>query len=32
MVDVPDDHIAAGIPAKLIPKKKPAAETEEKSI
>lgn len=23
MVDVPDDHIAAGIPAKLIPKKKP---------
>lgn len=25
MVDVPDDHIAAGIPAKLIPKKKPAA-------
>ncbi|MEI7817304.1 MAG: hypothetical protein WCI45_08935, partial [Desulfuromonadales bacterium] len=25
MVDVPDDHIAEGIPAKLIPKKKPAA-------
>lgn len=26
MVDVPDDHIAAGIPAKLIPKKKPATD------
>ncbi len=26
LVDVPDDHIAAGIPAKLIPKKKPATD------
>ena len=26
MVDVPDDHIAAGIPARLIPKKKPVTE------
>ena len=28
MIDVPDDHIAAGIPAKVFPKKKPAAAPE----